>query len=73
VERFIRGDEARASGQGRRCIFLRRTYYGLRCVLMSPEDWRRLRNNGSRLPCWEGGNSCPLKIRVLGVRTRGGV
>ncbi len=70
MEAFLRTREG-ARGR-RRCIFLRRTYYGLRCVLMSPEDWRRLRSNGSRLPCWEGGNSCPLKMRVLGVRTRGG-
>jgi len=53
---------------GEWCLFLRRTYYGVRCVLMSPEDWRRLRNNGKHLPCWRGGNGCNLKARILNCK-----
>jgi len=51
---------------GGRCPFLRDTWYGTRCVLMSPEDWRRLRNRGNRMSCWEGGRGCRLRARVLG-------
>jgi len=50
------------------CIFLRNTFYGTRCVLMSPEDWKRLRSNGNNLPCWRGGRGCNLKIKVLSLR-----
>ena len=65
MEAFLR---TRGGARGRqRCPFLRRTYYGVRCVLMSPEDWKSLKRNGNHLPCWEGGNGCNVRMRVLGV------
>jgi len=61
-----RSQQPRISG-ARRCPFLASTWLGTRCVLLSPEDWRALRNNGRdvlRL-CWGGGNGCTVKARVL--------
>ena len=66
VEKPIMRSEERQNGKS--CLFLRKTWYGTRCVLMSPEDWKRFRNNGNRLPCWNGGNNCNLKIRILSLR-----
>ena len=54
----------------KRCIFLKRTYFGVRCILMSPEEWRKLKRNGKTLKCLTGGNNCPIKLRLVAKHVR---
>ncbi|MCD6369223.1 MAG: hypothetical protein J7L38_05460 [Thermoproteales archaeon] len=48
------------------CIFYKRTAHGVRCILMSPDDWRQRKQKLLDF-CNRGGRGCPIMAVYLRV------